>query len=122
MSSRPPLPAQAADPRLQPRLAESPAMKAPAITPQVAPLSAGPGAGVAGTGLGKKEPHRSLTVPFDEETWTQLEAAAATFGLPKSGTVRRCVRLAAWILDNLKDGYKLALLKKGESPRLVELI
>jgi hypothetical protein len=65
--------------------------------------------------------HRSLTVPFDDETWAQLEVVSTTFGQPKTGSVRRCVRLAAWILENLKDGYKIGLLKKGESPRLVEL-
>jgi hypothetical protein len=77
---------------------------------------------VAAEAVAAKKGHRSLTVPFDDETWAQLEAVSTTFGLPKTGSVRRCVRLAAWILENLKDGYKIGLLKKGESPRLVELM
>ena len=130
MSSRPPVPVQAspaeeaADPRLRPQFAAPPpaARTAASAPAPAAAAMAAPGVGGASAGVGKKEPFRSLTVPFDEETWTQLETTSATFGMPKSGTVRRCVRLAAWILDNLKDGYKLALIKKGESPRLVELI
>jgi hypothetical protein len=70
----------------------------------------------------KRNPH-SLTVSFDDPSWAELERLAKTtsFGWSKTGTIRRSVRLAAWLMQSLKAGYKVALYKEGEGPRFVEL-
>jgi hypothetical protein len=70
----------------------------------------------------RQSPH-SLTVSFDDPSWAELERLAKTtsFGWSKTGTIRRSVRLAAWLMQSLKAGYKVALYKDGEGPRFVEL-
>jgi len=70
----------------------------------------------------KKKAERSLTVAFDDATWEQLDVLAEATTLPKAGVVRRAIRLLSWINKQLDGGYKVALIKDGESPLLVELL
>jgi hypothetical protein len=72
---------------------------------------------------GKARAPHSLTVSFDDPSWAELERLAKTtsFGWSKTGTIRRSVRLAAWLMQSLKAGYKVALYKDGEGPRFVDL-
>ncbi|MBI2098987.1 hypothetical protein HYT45_01065 [Candidatus Uhrbacteria bacterium] len=63
-----------------------------------------------------------LTVSFDDATWRQLDTISVETALPKAGVLRRAIRILAWLLKKQDEGYKVALLKEGEPPLLVELV
>lgn len=63
-----------------------------------------------------------LAVSFDDATWQQLDTLSVETALSKAGVVRRAIRTLTWLLKKQDEGYKVALLKEGESPLFVELV
>ena len=63
-----------------------------------------------------------LEVAFDPETASNLERMALAGGVSKQKAVRRAVRFTDYMMERVHEGYKIAFLKEGENPILVDFL
>ncbi len=63
-----------------------------------------------------------IEIKFDTPTWGQVEELSDKTGKGRKQAVRMAVRIVSYLFKRLDEGYSLALIKKGEPPRLIELV